>query len=94
MIEVVADSIEYIPVDIRDLLKGITTLEGTNPHFDWRAENSDVWIAQNQSCIVDGMRLLCLVNTTGVDPSTYELFVIWTLAPETPRLGPVKFNIV
>lgn len=94
MIEIVANSIEYVPVDVRDRLKEISSLEDTSPKFDWRLEGSDLWIAQNQSCIVNGMQLLCLVNTTGRTPSTYELFVIFTLAPEVPRLGPVKFNIV
>lgn len=94
MIEIVANSVEYVPVDVRDRLKEVSSLEDTSPKFDWRLEGSDSWVAQNQSCIVSDMQLLCLVNTTGMDPSSYELFVIFTLAPETPRLGPIKFNIV
>lgn len=94
MIELTAGTVEYIPVEVRDRLKAIDTLVGTNPVFEYRLEGLDTYIQTNQSCIVDEMRLLCLINTSSLAVGSYELFVDFAIAPQFPRLGPIKFNVV
>jgi hypothetical protein len=94
VIELTAGTVEYIPVEVRDRLKAIDTLAGTNAVFEYRLEGADVYIQTNQSCIVDEMQLLCLIDTTPLAVGSYELFVDFAIAPQFPRLGPIKFTVV
>ena len=88
-------TIEHLIVDVRDRLKNLTSLTGTNAAFDIRLEGSDTWLVTASPATVAGMSAYCLVDTTpsGFVDGVYELFLYFNNLPEVPRLGPFEFEV-
>lgn len=96
MDKLVKGTIENVVVDVTDRLQGITDLAGKNGRFDVRKRSGITWLIQNQSVSsVDGMQAFCLIDTTGADwtPDVYELFLTIDNPPESPRIGPMEFEV-
>lgn len=88
----VLGSKEYVIIDVTDRLANLTSLTGAT--YDWRVKNSVSWVAQGLTVTAIGMRAFCLIDTTTANESgEYEIFLQFANAPETPRLGPVRFKI-
>jgi hypothetical protein len=89
---------EYVDVAITDATSQVTDLSTSNPHFDVK-DDSGVAKQSGVAAIVtpDGMTFQCLVDTTagGLWPlGHYNLYVYWTIAPESPREGPFDLYVV
>lgn len=94
MIELNKGTIEEVVVDVVDLLENLATLSGTSPLFKvYKPDETDP--IQTGTPTVDGLRALCLIDTTPDDytPGEYDLYISFVTAPETPLLGPVKFRL-
>ena len=83
---------EFLVVDVSDKLDNIDDLAGTNATFDVLLEDETV-LLENQTALVDGMRVFCLVDTTAWDEGDYMLYLKFNIAPEIPRLGPLRFSV-
>lgn len=89
-------SIEYIAVEFKDQIEGITTLVGTNPRYDIIEEETGTKVHNNLAAVVDGtnpMRVLCLATTTGWTPGEYDLHAWFTSGAQTPKAGPFRFKV-
>jgi hypothetical protein len=91
---------ETIPVDITDRTGVVTTLDSaTGKQFDV-LDDADVAKYSNQAATNNGMRLLCLVDTSAAHPGGewaeghYRLFPEFTLGSEVVRLGPLDIYII
>jgi hypothetical protein len=49
-------------------------------------------IITGQACVIDGMKILPLIDTTALE-GPYDLFVTFEALPEIPRLGPFRFRV-
>ena len=88
---------EYVPVTVFDRSTLITNLstQATNIKFDLlKDDNSTVY--NNQTATADLMTINCLLDLSSGGPSgeiaaetRLRLFVEFTVASESPRLGPV-----
>jgi hypothetical protein len=91
-------SVEQLIVDVDDTLNGISDLTSLSPRYDVYDRNGAVKM-NNQTAVVDSinkMRLLCLIDTTSGGnwvADHYFLYVRFTAAPETPRVGPLEFKV-
>jgi hypothetical protein len=96
-ITIVDGSQEYIKVEVIDNSDTpITSLSGTTPLFD-TTDTAFVAIQSNVVPGVSGMFLYCLINGTlsgYVAGNKYYLYPKFSLAPESPKLGPVEFFII
>jgi hypothetical protein len=83
---------EYLIVDVSDRLNNLTTLDGTVITFDVNHENGTEKY-DDEPASNDGMKVRCLIDTTGWEPDEYGLFITIFAAPEQPRLGPYAFKV-
>jgi hypothetical protein len=87
---------EYLVVEITDTLNNLTTLSGADPTFDVVTDDDDeTAIVTGQSCIIQDMLALCLMDTTdeAFAEGNYKAFVKFNALPEVPRLGPFRFRV-
>lgn len=88
-------TIEYFVVDVTDRLNNLTTLDGYDLTFDVKRKDSlEANKYTNEPATNDGMKILCLIDTTDWDHDTYNLWTKIIATPESPRLGPFEFLIV
>lgn len=87
--------IEYLVSDLTDRLENVTDLAGMNTRYDIRAEGAGSWIVQAQPASVNLLEVSCLVDTTDVAyvSGVYELFIQFDNPPESPRIGPIRFEV-
>lgn len=91
---------EILPVDVDDTTDQVTTLtSATAVQFDVKNDVGTSFYS-NQAASVTGMRISCLVDTSAAHPSGlwpeghYELYVEFTLATESARLGPIDIYVI
>jgi len=87
---------EHLIVDVSDRLGQLTSLEAASPKFDVRKRNETGWVVQHSPASPLGMTAYCLIDTSlaGFDePDVYELFLQFDNSIETPRLGPMRFEV-
>lgn len=87
-------TVESVVVDITDLTGEISDLGLTGPIFDVLDQDSNYMYQNEPVNSINDMRLFCLVDTSTWDVGIYRLYVSFTQAPETPKLGPFKFGLV
>jgi hypothetical protein len=85
-------SIEYIILDVKDRLKLLTDLSVASPTFTVLAPDA-TYPYTDESAVVDGMKVKCLIDTTDLDEGRYKLWVKFNASPETPVLGPIEFYV-
>lgn len=83
---------EHLIVEVKDRTGSVTTLNGKSPVFTVK-DDDDVVKYSNQAATNVGMNVYCLVDTAGWDPGKYRLWVAFTNAPETPKIGPYEFRV-
>jgi hypothetical protein len=91
----VKGTIESIAVDVFDKSGTLDDLSPLSPTYDVKKRAGDNWLMQNSAPTVDGLTVYCLIDTTGVDYTVgfYQLFVKFSNPPETPRVGPLDFEV-
>lgn len=88
-------TIENVEVSINDTTGTVSSLNSSSPHFDVEQDDGTA-VVTNQAATVNGMLIHCLCNTT-TWPDTeqhFNLFVKFTVGPETPRLGPFDIYMI
>lgn len=91
---------EILPVDVDDTTDQVTSLtSATGVQFDVK-DDANTSFYSNQAASVTGMRISCLVDTSAAHPSGlwpeghYSLYVEFTLATESVRLGPIDIYVI
>lgn len=93
MQEYPAGTIEFFVVDVTDRLEAITSLDGYSLSFDVKFREDGVAKYTAQFATNEGMKIKCLLDTTGWAVGPYLLWVTILASPESPRLGPFDFKI-
>jgi hypothetical protein len=91
---------EILPIDVDDSTDQVTSLVGaTGLQFDVK-NDAAVSFYSNQAASATDMRISCLVDTSAAHPNGlwaeghYEMYVEFTLASESPRLGPIDIYVI
>lgn len=87
-----AGSKQDLIVDVTDRLGAITDLGSYTVTFDVKDDEGNAKYT-NQTATTDGMKALCLIDTTGWTPDDYDLWLTINASPESPRLGPFPFKV-
>ena len=97
--EITIGSIETLVVDVDDFFDNLISLDGIGCVFDVFARDLVTPKMQNVAITVTApnfMRARCLVNTTlgGLwTAGKYALYLRFPANPDTPRLGPLWFQV-
>lgn len=88
-------TIEQVVVELAELLGNLTSLAGVSDlQFDLvQADPAETAVITDEPCVYDGMKALPLIDTTGLDEGDYNLYIHFSVLPETPRLGPFKLRL-
>lgn len=84
---------EYFVVDVTDRLGAVASLDPYLLTFDVKFREDGTAKYTAQPAINDGMKILCLLDTTGWAVGPYLLWATIVATPESPRLGPFDFKI-
>jgi len=83
---------EFLVIPVTDTMGNLTSIAAAT--YDLYTGDDDATaIIEGQSCVIDGMKILPLIDTTNLDEGPYDLFVTFEALPEIPRLGPFRFRI-
>lgn len=84
-------SIETMIVDVVDVLDQLTVLPAGARYdiFDTDGNSEQA----NLVPTINGMTALCVIDSTGLAIDDYDLYLTFTSAPDTPRLGPYRFRV-
>jgi hypothetical protein len=95
MIQLTKGTIEHLPVDVRDRLGNLTTLDNSACTYMVRKESDKSnALAETQADTI-GMTIFCLIDTTSLVEDRYELLVrINVDFNEIPLLGPFDFEVI
>lgn len=95
MVSLTLGTKEYVVVDVKDRLGAIDTLTGIPITFTIKNNDRTVTLMSNVVAVVNGMRISCLVDTTGVqwEVAEYKLYITIPMAPENIILGPLEFEV-
>lgn len=88
-------TIEQVVVELAELLGNLTSLSGVSSlQYDLVEDNpAETPVVSNVACLYEGMKALPLIDTTGLDEGDYNLYIHFSVPPETPRIGPFKLRI-
>lgn len=86
-------TVEYFIVDVTDRLDAIIDLDGYTLTFDVQFRETGAPLYTAEPATNDGMKILCLLDTTDWAVGPYQLWVTINATPESPRLGPFDFKI-
>jgi hypothetical protein len=85
---------EYLPIQVRNILGSVTTLDGTGLTYDlYHDDEAETVVLTAQPASNDGMVALPLIDCTGLTEGDYKVFIKFTALPEVPRLGPFYFRV-
>jgi hypothetical protein len=85
---------ELVSINIEDRLGEVTDLSTDTVDYRVLNEDGSDKLAWGLATNVEGMRVDCLIDTTGWETGHYELFVRPTIGSEQPILGPFDFDLV
>jgi len=85
-------TIEFLVLPITDTQGNLTNI-GAATYDLYTGDDDATVVVSGVSCVVDGMKILPLIDTTTLAEGPYDLFVTFSAAPETPRLGPFRFRV-
>jgi len=95
MIQLVSGTIEHLPVNVRDRLNNLTTLDGVPVTYLVRKESDRTTVLAETQASTMGMTAFCLIDTTTLTQDRYELLVRMDVAGnELPLLGPFDFEVI
>jgi len=85
-------TIEFLIIPITDTQGNLTNI-GAATYDLYTGDDAATEILSGISCVVDGMKILPLIDTTNLAEGPYDLFVNFIAPPESPRLGPFRFRV-
>ena len=85
-------TVEFLVIPVTDTMGNLTSI-GAATYDLYTGDDAATEILSGISCVVDGMKILPLIDTTTLDEGPYDLFVTFSASPETPRLGPFRFRV-
>ena len=91
---------EYYVVDLTDRLQQVDdiTVDASAWKYSTYDSSGNVIDSNLNASPQSPMRILSLIDTTNVlyveGTTDYRLFITITIGPETPKLGPFKFDII
>jgi hypothetical protein len=96
MIQLSKGTIEHLPVNVRDRLGNLTTLDGVGTTFIVRRETDRTEALAESPADTVGLTAFCLINTTNLVEDRYELLVRLNIpgSNEVPLLGPFDFEVI
>lgn len=84
-------SIETMVIEVIDVLQNLPTLPvGTRYHVFDTDGNSE---QANLIPTIDGLTAQCVIDSTSLAIDDYDLFLVFSAPPDTPRLGPYRFRV-
>ena len=83
---------EFLVIPVTDTQGNLTSIAAATYDL-YTGDDEATEIIAGQSCVVDGMTILPLIDTTSLDEGPYDLFVTFEALPEIPRLGPFRFRV-
>lgn len=86
---------ENVEVQVTDQTGTVSDLATSSPHFDVE-DDTGTKIVNNAAATALGMVISCLCDTTGWSSTLQHLnlYVKFTVGPETPRLGPFDIYMI
>lgn len=95
MIQLTKGSIEHLPVNVRDRLGTLTSLDTVPTTYFVRKETDRSSALAEATANTIGMTVFCLIDTTTLAQDRYELLVrIDIPGSEKPLLGPFNFEVI
>ena len=94
MIQLTKGTIEHLPVNIRDRLGGLTSLDNVTTTYLIRKETDRVEAIAESPADTVGMTAFCLIDSTDLEQDRYELLVRLDTGSEQPLLGPFNFEVI
>lgn len=85
-------TIEYLVIPVTDTLGNITSIDSAKYDI-YTGDDAQTAVLEGADAVVDGMKILPLIDTTDMDEGPYDLFVTFSVFPEYPRLGPFRFRV-
>jgi hypothetical protein len=85
-------TVEFLVIPVTDTMGNLTSI-GAATYDLYTGDDAATEILSGVSCVVDGMKILPLIDTTTLDEGPYDLFVTFSASPEIPRLGPFRFRV-
>lgn len=85
---------EFLVVVVADRLGNIDDLaDAADVTFTVLDETDTKVVDAESTNIQDKLSVLCLVDTSGWTEGSYRLFVDIDISPQTPKLGPFRFDV-
>lgn len=85
-------TIEFLVIPVTDTQGNLTSIPAATYDL-YTGNDAATEVLSGVSCVVDGMKILPLIDTTSLDEGPYDLFVNFSASPEFPRLGPFRFRV-
>lgn len=85
-------TIEFLVVPITDTLGNLTSIASATYDI-YTGDDAATPVLTGATAVVDGMKILPLIDTTLMAEGPYDLYVQFASYPETPRLGPFRFRV-
>lgn len=85
-------TIEYLVIPVTDTLGNVTSIASATYDIV-TGDDAATAVVTGAVAVVDGMKILPLIDTTLMAEGPYDLFVRFPAFPETPRLGPFRFRV-
>jgi len=85
-------TIEFLVIPVTDTMGNLTSI-GAASYDLYTGDDAATEIISGKQCVVSGMKILPLIDTTNLAEGPYDLFVTFSASPETPRLGPFRFRV-
>lgn len=85
-------TVEYLIIPVTDSLGNVTELDAATYDI-YTGDDEQTVVLEGGNATVNGMTVFALVDTANMDIGPYDLFVQFSIPPETPRLGPFRFKV-
>jgi hypothetical protein len=94
LIQLTKGTIEHLPVNVRDRLGNLATLDGVTTTYLVRKESDKTNAITETNASTIGMTAFCLIDTTTLAQDRYELLLRLAIGSEIPLLGPFDFEVI
>lgn len=95
MIQLPKGTVEHLPINVRDRLGNISSLDNVTATFLVRKEKDRSEALPEAPATTIGLTAYCKINTATLDEDRYELMLrLAVTADEIPLLGPFDFEVI
>jgi hypothetical protein len=85
-------TIEFLVIPVTDTMGNLTSI-GSATYDIYTGDDLATAVLEGGIAVVNGMKILPLIDTTNMDEGPYDLYVSFQALPEIPRLGPFRFKV-